>query len=268
MEFRRFTPPPALAPWVDSFWSLRSGPPAPGAAPERIVPDGCMELVVNLAAPVRSSIGGEALQLQPQAVLAGQITRVLLLEHLGPIEIVAARFRPGGASAFFGFDLSEWADAELALADLGEPWSHLEDRLQAAPTTSARMDLLRDALLRALRLGEVRPRPVERALQLIRAEGGLLPVERVARGASYSPRQLERVFQREIGLSPKQFSRIVRFQHLLRRLPARGPRWAEAAFDAGLTDQAHLVREFRAFTGLTPTAWIAERTPMGEALRE
>lgn len=264
MFFRRFDPPPALAPWVECLWTLRMEAPAADRPPERILPDGCMELVVNLRAPVRTRIGQGPAVVHPAAALAGQISRVLLLEHLGVTEIVAARFRPLGAAALFGFGLAELADREVALADLGEPWRGLEARLQEAKP-EARLPLLTSCLLGALR--QPASSPLHRAVDLIRRGHGIQRVEQVARAAGFSPRQLERRFLREVGLAPKQFSRIVRFQHLIRSLP-KTPDWAAAAGEAGLTDQAHLVREFREFTGLTPTAWLAGRTPMGEAMRE
>lgn len=267
MEFIRRPPHPALACWVECLWSVRAPAPRPGAAPDRILPDGCMELVVNLRAPVESAVGDAPLLLQPRAVLAGQLTRCLRLRPTGPTELVSARFRPGGTSAFFRFPMDEWADQELALAELGAPWNELEERLQEVDLPRARLRVLEDCLLRAFVGGEERD-PLRRAVGLVRRAGGREPIGLLARQAGLSRRQLERRFRRDIGLAPKTFARIERFQQLLRALPTGEPRWAEAACAAGLSDQAHLVREFRDFTGLTPTAWLSECAPLGEALRE
>ncbi|MBS0658259.1 MAG: AraC family transcriptional regulator [Verrucomicrobia bacterium] len=266
MEFVRRPPHPALACWVECLWSLRAPAPAGAAGDDRILPDGCMELVVNLRAPVESAVGDAPFVLQPRAVLAGQLTRCLRLRTTGPTEMVSVRFRPGGTTPFFRFSMDELADQELALEHLGAPWHELEERLQEARGPTARLQVLERCLLRAFGGGETRD-PLQRAVGLLRGSAGREAIGQVARRAGLSPRQLERRFQREIGLGPKQFARIARFQELVRLLPAGEPRWAEAAYAAGLTDQAHLVREFRAFTGLTPTAWLAEQAPLGEAMR-
>ncbi len=224
-----------------------------------------MELVINLRSPVSVTGAGQRPRLQPRAVLAGQISRYLLLAPSGDTEIVAARFTPAGTALFFGFALAEATDGEVPLDAFGPPWNRLESHLQDAVPLE-RVRRLEQALLAARRNAEDRDLRVKHAVDLIREGGGALPVEGIARAAGFSARQLERVFARNVGLGPKHFSRIVRFQRVLRSIEGGDPHWSEAAFDAGLYDQAHLAREFREFSGSAPSAYFAHSTPMGEAM--
>jgi transcriptional regulator GlxA family with amidase domain len=88
----------------------------------------------------------------------------------------------------------------------------------------------------------------------------------VARAVALSPRQLERVFHREVGLPPKLYARLLRFRRMLGVLNRADPRWADLAAHAGYSDQPHLVREFREFAGLSPGAWLGGQTPFATAL--
>jgi transcriptional regulator GlxA family with amidase domain len=97
---------------------------------------------------------------------------------------------------------------------------------------------------------------LNQALDLILRSNGAAQVEDLASNAAISRRHLERVFLRKVGIGPKLFSRIVRFQHLLR---APQSDWALMAADSGYFDQAHLIRDFREFTGQTPMAWRRQR---------
>ena len=101
---------------------------------------------------------------------------------------------------------------------------------------------------------------VEGAVKGVLASRGLARVGALARTAGLSDRQLERRFRSAVGLAPKLFSRIVRFQRVV-RLARRSAQagWAETAARCGYADQAHLVRDVRAFSGATPSALRADR---------
>src|SRR5262245_24876410 len=109
-------PPPGLAPIVDRFWTSALGAGA-ARGPRRVLPDGCLDVLIDLAAP-----GG------PTAVVVGAMTRPFVLADAATHRFVAVRFRPGGAHALFDAPLHEWNDAHVELATA---WSDVPRLLDA-----------------------------------------------------------------------------------------------------------------------------------------
>jgi len=94
------------------------------------------------------------------------------------------------------------------------------------------------------------------ACRIALAYGGLTRVSSLVRATGLSARQFERRFASHVGLAPKSFLRVVRFQRVLKAIDAGGtPDWARLAIEHGFYDQPHFVNDFRAFTGFAPTDW-------------
>ncbi|HSV55197.1 MAG TPA: AraC family transcriptional regulator, partial [Burkholderiaceae bacterium] len=171
---------------------------------------------------------------------------------------VGAQLYPGVAELLFGASSEELAGRHTPLEDLWGAHAGLAlEQLQGVATPQARLGLL-EALL-AARLPAVRALhpAVAQALQQI---GGPLRVEALVRQSGYSHRQFVALFKRAVGLSPKVYGRVLRFQSVLYQahglaLSSEPVRWAELALDAGFSDQAHFNREFRAMAGVTPEAY-------------
>jgi len=99
--------------------------------------------------------------------------------------------------------------------------------------------------------------------QRLRASAGRLRIETLAAEVGWSRRHLHARFQEQIGLSPKTAARLMRFEHVCRRLDRHPARWVEIAYDAGYSDQSHLNRDFRDLAGTTPTEFVSRRIPGG-----
>ena len=162
-------------------------------------------------------------------------------------------FRPGG----FGPWLRERADLfyeeSQSLSDLW-PVEPMRERLRdLAPEVALRV---LDETLCEQASGRERRSHVVQALRLLRS----LSVRETARALSISERRLHTVFSEDVGLSPKQWSRVRRFQRALRALHQGGEmRWAELAVSCGYADQSHFSRDFRSFSGIDPTTYSAAR---------
>ena len=119
-RYEEFDPPPGLRPFVRTIWTYAA--PEPAATVQRIAPDGCPELVVDIGAPYEEQGEDGLFRLQPRALFAGQMTRPLALRPTGPVELVAVRFEPDGARGWLGRPLVEATDRRLdmvaRLADL------------------------------------------------------------------------------------------------------------------------------------------------------
>ena len=237
MLYREFAPGGDAGRFVDRYWVLEGA--APGTV-QRVVPDGRPELILNLGQPFESLNEGEW-RTQPQCFLAGQLTGPLLLRAAGATRILGVRLRPGGAGQLLGVPVEELTDRVVAAGDLG---------LQSLGHCSTLSDVER-ALL-GLERGSA-DELVDEAARLL---GHTPDVGAAAALLGVSPRQLERRFKARVGMSPKYFARIRRFQRVFPAIEEDGD-WVGAAAACGYYDQAHLIRDFRIFAGEPPSHLLA-----------
>jgi len=191
------------------------------------------------------------------ALLGGLHTTPAVIEHGGAQSGIQLQVSPLGARALLGLPAGELAGLDLPAADvLGRLGADLAEQLQTTGSWDARFRLLDERLGRLLAPDRAGPPPeVRRAWHVLRASGGTARIADVASDVGWSERHLAARFRTEIGLTPKAAARVVRFDRARRMLP-RTPA-AIVAATCGYADQAHLVREFVAFTGLGPRAWLA-----------
>jgi AraC-like DNA-binding protein len=169
------------------------------------------------------------------------------------------RLSPLSGYTLLGVPLNELRGGIVDLCDLlGADGRRLAERLREARSWHRRFTIL-DELLLARLDGGPRPSPeVVRVLQLLVTTGGAARIGRLAGEVGWSHKHLITRFTQQVGLSPKATARLVRFDRVLRRLERPGvPGWERIAAESGYADQSHLVREFRTFTGVTPTAFVS-----------
>jgi AraC-like DNA-binding protein len=223
-----------LARWVECFWQVhRDAPVIEWAVP----PDGCLDIIYSRDLGLRA---------------IGTMTVEQRFRYTGRMETVGVRFHPGMAGAFLKLPAVVLTDDAAALEDLwGISARHLRRRLDDAPAASDWLRVLAGALAPPKQPGG----PLERALRFLIAANGIADVDWMARQAGLSARQLRRLCLEDAGLGPKRLARVLRFRYA-NRLAAgvRRPDWSSIAASAGYFDQAHLIRDFREFTGRTPAA--------------
>jgi AraC-like DNA-binding protein len=265
MLYREMTPAPALRPYVRCYWTLRAN--ATGdTSPQRVLPDGCVEMIINLGAGfIRHDESGRT-EHQPLELVVGPTTRHMSIASTGAIRLVGVRFAPGGAVPFLSVAPQEVRDAAPSLADVASPLTGaIAERLAAAPAGSE--GLVLDAALGA-RLARARRPSDHRVLVSVRAAGAAnrpLRVDALMSLTGLGARQLERAFRDHVGFGPKTLCRLVRFQRVVRAIePAMKPSWARLAAQQGYADQSHLAREFREFAGTTLTSYVRELHPMSD----
>ncbi|MEM7201075.1 MAG: AraC family transcriptional regulator [Planctomycetota bacterium] len=258
-------PPSDLAPFVSCFWELRAAHASPSRRLERVVPDGCAELVFHLGTPFRV-VSDAGLHRQAAALLAGVTTSAVLLEPSTDADVFGIRLRPGGMAALAVGAADGWTDVIAPLEQVSAawpgPWStdRLQQRLAETRPGAARRSLAGQFLREALR---PRPSPVGRAVALL--ESGRVTVDDVARDCGMSPRQLQRRFRAEVGIGPKHLARLFRLQRAVRLLEESRMSIAHVSACAGFADQAHFGREFRALCRISPSAYRAEHAPLTAA---
>lgn len=251
--YESFAPPLDLSRCVERIHLGYEIRPADAPIDERVLPDGAVHLLFNLGeAP---AIVGAPPQPGRAAEALGASTAAVVIRMAGHVEHVGVRLRAGGAAALLGVPAGELTDASAPLDALWGPAAReAHERLAEAPRGEARVAVLEDILRERLRGARIQPHPAAaHAERRIRRARGRIMVRELAATLGLGERRLEQVFRAHVGLSPKAACRLARFHATLclaRDEPAR--RWSEIAHRVGFADQAHLTRELRAFSGLTP----------------
>jgi AraC-like DNA-binding protein len=255
-----------VASHVSCFWTLE-GEIVGQAGTDRVIPDGCPELIWNLADRFLRQDEGSEWRRQEAEMLVGQLTRPIRLVPGRAVCLVAVRFRPGALGSFLGgIHAVELTELDVALKDaVGRRLEWIGERLHALPTAEARIQCLERALGSDLARATPVDAAVMAAVDWIVESHGTVRIEALARRVGLGRRQLERRFLIAVGITPKRLCRITRFQRLLSLL-SRGDAagWTGLAFRCGYYDQAHLARDFRELAGCAPGEYLAEGVSFGD----
>ncbi len=263
-------PGPPLDAFVNSIHYFEAPPRR--HARERVMPDGCPMLIVNLSEDRtriydrRNPGDGETIN---GCVLVGPQTEYNIIDTAGQVKIAGVHFKPGGAYPFLAPPADELQGAQLPLDVLwGRFASQLRERMLESKTPAECLLVLEQALAARARRPLSRHRAVEFALLEFRREPHNQTIGEVTDKTGLSPRRFIEVFRQEVGMTPKLFCRLHRFQKALRRYAAgKRVEWTEVALDAGYFDQAHFIHDFRAFSGINPSAYAAARTEFPNHVR-
>ena len=259
MNYTEIAPPALLTRHIECFWTLSSGGQTAPASAHRILPDGCCELVLNLADRFRQLWDDGSSKLQSHMLLAGQMVRPLRVLPTGRVEIIGVRFRPAGTFAFLGLPAKELTGAIVSLDSVSARLHRLIlDRVMGRVSFTSQLTALETILSSQLGAGQPVRQNVEAAVRVMEKTSGNVSVSALQRMVGVGSRTLEREFDRAVGLPPKMLCRILRFQTVFQAIERHDVRgWAAVAAECGCTDQAHLIRDFREFAGETSVCLLA-----------
>jgi AraC-like DNA-binding protein len=256
------TPGPPLAHWVDWFWFYDDM--YPDHSREHVLPDGTFELIINLQAQPRKlfdRLDASRYQSFRRGWLSGSQSEYLVIDALPDSSMIGVHFKPGGIAPFLDFPADELGDRVVELDAIWglDAW-HWRDRLLAAPTPREKFQVLEQLLVENLTTHcAISPggKRVTWALNRFLEQPHLQNIRRVADQLGVSHKHFIDDFRRRVGVTPKLFCRIRRFQEVLSQINrCRSIEWAEVALSCGYYDQAHFVNDFQAFAGLNPTAYL------------
>jgi AraC-like DNA-binding protein len=232
-----------------------------------ITPDGCVELIFNFGSPYLLLTTNPPTELPTAFIVGFQHTTPPIRLH-GTVKVVAARLFAWAALAL----LQDNVDTRTnAVTPLGPGWAALLERLKSA-VSQARYEeaakALEEFLVQRERLRTSHPKLIQTAARLLHDTGGEYRVADLADDCRASARQIERGFQRVVGTTPKVFARVLRFDKAQRRLMFDPDAdLTELAHECGYSDQAHFIKEFKVFTGKTPTQYARQMRAMQDVLR-
>jgi AraC-like DNA-binding protein len=253
-------PKPPLAEFIERFWYSCD---APAYQKVRVVPSGTIELVFNLD---EDDLGFHDTE-QPGscksfsgAVFSGTHARPLLVDTRK--HVMGVHFKPGGAFRFLGVPVSELTDTHVDVEALwGRSTQGLREQLCAAANPATRFRVLEKALVARLKNALEEHRAVRAALDIFARDAGEARTRDLAAHLGLSQRHFIKVFSKQVGVTPKVFGRVQRFQRAADLTRGTStPDWADVAVACGYFDQSHLIHDFQTFSGLSPTEFHRQRS--------
>lgn len=256
MDYREWTPCRALRDVVLAYWCVEGdGALVPAPA---ILPDAHVEIVINLGRPVMLE-GPAYTGRQPLRAVVGLLQHAVKMRYLGQVRTLGVRLHAARAADFLGIRAAALANTITPLRTFCEPLDmHIQHRLgdgRHFASEAARPELERVLVEHANR-ARAPDMLVVRAVDRLLGSDAPLAVTSLARELGVSPRRLHRRFLATVGTAPKRLERLARFARTWQQATMGPPiTWADLALANGYADQAHLVREFRAF-GADPPAHL------------
>lgn len=264
MNYQEIKPSERLKRYVKCFYIYES---SSNASFEDIVfPSGCMEIIFNLGSGSWQIASGNTFTSTPSIELWGQITRPLFVKSAGSNTMLGIRFFPHAASCFIPENIEVLNNQVSDFRDISDNSANeLYTKILEATTWNKRIVLLEeflsDKLIRCNKKAE-KIAVITNVMEEISHEDFFDNIENVASRYGITPRYLQKIFLQYTGLTPKLYSKINRFQNSLKLITKRNTSLTSIAYDCGYFDQSHFIREFKSFTGFTPSGYTSHNSPI------
>lgn len=246
--FTFYRPCGLLRPYVRYYWVLRSD----GAIDELTYPIGCPQLIFHRKSPLFIP---ELDVCQPRFAVSAQVNFPSRLQSTGKLEMIVVVFHPHALGGMFGVPVSELYNREVSGYDLSDRrLAELAGRVFDTADTAECVRLIETWLLSVLHGGEGPTLNFHRiggALNLLFGNPSV-SIREMADCACLGPKQFTRVFRSVVGMNPKEYARIARFQKSLWMMQHGARDFASVAYECGYADQSHFIRECRAYSGHSP----------------
>jgi AraC-like DNA-binding protein len=259
--FRHFVPRKPLSDFVELFWYWNH---TPESTKERVLPAGTVEFVIRLKKDHTAVFLAKDIHKAKNlsgSTITGPQSEFFVLDKSQQDELIGVHFKPGGAYPFFGAPTDKFLNSHISLDDVWRGAAEsFRSQLLEASTVNEKFQVLELRLLERLANSSVRHPAVAFALQeLQRSSAPSLAA--IATTANLSSKRLTQLFSREVGVTPKLFARLQRFQNCLKRIEKRQSiDWLEIALGSGYYDQAHFNHDFLEFTGMNPSSYLKKKT--------
>ncbi|MES2377268.1 MAG: helix-turn-helix domain-containing protein [Bacteroidota bacterium] len=270
MEFRKFSPSDILKPYVKHYYIFESDLDI--EFEDTVFPSGDMEVIFNIGeGSWESSVKNKFLK-TPQIELWGQITKPLPIKSKGRHTMLGIKFFTHSAAYFFKDSINVFNDQIIDLsAVIGNDIKTLHAQLFENKSDEAKIVLVESYLLQKLIANE------KRSFQINKVAGLLASIKNVSLDYNFghiaskhniTSRYLHKLIYQHTGLSPTSFNKINRFQFSLNLVAQNRQPLTAIAYDAGYFDQSHFIRDFKTFTGVTPSAYLESTTPVNQLLQQ
>jgi AraC-like DNA-binding protein len=266
MFYQTYRPQSPLSKFVEFLW-LREGDHLPQSQ-SRLLPIGSVELVINLhedRIPLFDPQSRAECGSTNGTMICGVHSESYIISIERKISVMGVHFKPGGSASFLALPAGELSNQRVGLDELWQGRAaELRDRLIETPMTENRFLILEQFLLRMMQSPDLatvlqKHPAVDFALREFK-RSPTPTVSAVTDQTGYSARHFNQLFRDQVGLTPKLFCRVRRLRQVLYLIAGKEQvDWAEIAFTCGYFDQPHLIHDFRALVGCTPTEYLAQR---------
>lgn len=263
MKYQTYEPVASLSTLVRCYWTLESPIESP-VAKQTIVPDGCMEMIFHYGDLYKQYSQNGSSIIQPRCFVIGQLTQPLEIEPTGVTGIFAVRFQPNGFFPFATVPIKEMANTAVPFGQLfGAAGKATEQDILNACSALERIQRIERFLSQLLTDTTIIDHIASSVVATILSANGQRSVDEVAQQSHINRRSLERKFSKAIGLSPKQLSKIIRLQAMLKILLSKQfSNFTDLAYKGEYYDQAHFIRDFKELTGFTPKEFYGNNLKM------
>lgn len=265
-------PSERLAPYVAYYFALEhKTKPGEPAFEVNVLPVPHAQMVFSHGSPSFERDMGGPLKPSPGYAITGYTTRTIAYSNPDQLGVIMVGFHPWGLAPFLEFPLKDATDRNVELHRVMRRTAEVEEAVRSADNLEQRIERIEAFLLTNL-LKPALDELMVAACRTATERQGRCSVTELATGSELSLRQFQRRFTDRIGVEPKLFLQLVRFQRAFELMDQSGeaPDWAGIADAAGYYDQSHFINDFRAFTGLSPTEYLVRmsRTAIGRAFDE
>ncbi len=253
-HYQEYEPSKGLEPYVACYWTS-DFMPAGQAQRHRIIPDGCIDIIVDR----------KAASFSKGAFISELMTSYEVLDLSRPQSLLGIRFFAETAYLFLRNPVSAFVGSPPLLADLWGSQAELlvEEMMEASGIREMIEIVERELFGCLLRRSSHSQGVLQMSVAYLYAAQGSLSVRALAETICYSERNLRRLFQHELGVSPKELSQVIRFQALLHSLCHSPPdRLTQLAHTYGFFDQPHFVKDFKRYYGLLPSQVFGTKLPV------
>lgn len=255
MIFKRISPPGELKNVVECYWIAENSNRL--AVQEKIIPDGFTEIIFHYGDPYLIRLKNSWKE-QSKSLFAGQITRHFYLQNTGVSGVIGIKLKPTAITHLYKISMDKFTDKVVDTSEIPEMNAVLIEQKLHLNTDHDEMVSVLNQHFRSVAQRYDHGIP-DKAVEMIIEAKGMLSVNDLTSALYISERQLERMFKYYIGLSPKFYCRIIRFNHIFQFMKNENTTWADVVHHAGFYDQSHFIRNFKAFTGEEPGSYLFEK---------
>lgn len=257
MNYSIIHPSRPLSPYIRHYWVMEAEN-LTETVWERIIPTGNIELMFHFKNSFISE-KDHLVSYQPRSFVSGISSSFFNVAANGNCGVIAVTFLPWGACNFFDFHLSEIEETSVDLGDIFcSEIRRIEERICEACTLKRRVHIIEEFLFDKLKpVKSAEFHLLQESINTINTKKGQCRTGELAKKLNVSAKNLERKFSAFVGKTPKQFSRIVRFQEIIRCMSSgQSAKSTDLAYDNGYFDQAHFIKDFKTLSGYTPSEFL------------
>jgi AraC-like DNA-binding protein/glutaredoxin-related protein len=255
MQYQFLKPSRNLQPFIKNYWILEDDNVSETPCKQRIFPNGFAEMVFYYGDKYVNIYSNGKSEFVPFLQITGQKKDFYDVKPTGKIGLIAITFKPDAIKLFLNIPASEIENTFISFKDIyGSKINELECMLQTSTNNLQRIRLIEDFLIKQINESNIYDyNRINCSVNLINRNKGVISVKNLADSACLSMRQFNRTFTEYIGLNPKQFTKVIRFQNAIYQHQLnRDKSYTDLAYQCGYYDQAHFTNEFKLFTGYSP----------------